>query len=93
MKKAEEANVPREMNRSVWGIDENMKLLDFMEKDNDHWDALKEKTLENKRPLEDIILQSLQFPITNFQPTEQLESPALSGPISHYANSLMGKFR
>ena len=45
-----------------------MKLLDFMAQEKKQWQTLKEESLSNKKTLEDIVIQFLQFPITNFEP-------------------------
>ena len=39
-----------------------------MGQEKKQWYHLKEETLNNKKTLEDIIIQFVQFPITNFEP-------------------------
>ena len=66
MKKTEEAASNKEGTKASWGFEENMRLLEFMGQEKKEWHSLKEETLNNKKTLEDIIIQFIQFPITNF---------------------------
>ncbi len=53
--------------KQAWSVDENLKLLDFMSNpENKNWKALLEN-LGGKRTLEDVILQFLQFPVSNVE--------------------------
>ena len=63
-----EMSKERGSSKSSWGLEDNIKLLDFMgASKNKNWTDI-EGQFETKKSLEDIILQFMQFPITNFDP-------------------------
>ena len=58
----------RDNRKSNWCLDDNIKLLDFMGIcQNKSWREI-EYQFEGKKSIEDILLQFMQFPITNFDP-------------------------
>lgn len=50
-----------------------MKLLDFMGSSSTHSKSWHDMLalFDNKRAIEDIIVQFMQFPITNYDPTQE----------------------
>lgn len=53
-------------NKNVWSIDDNLKLLNFISRPNDSWEPL-ESSFEKKKSFDDIVLQFMQFPISNLE--------------------------
>ena len=49
-----------------WNIEDNLKLLDFMSHNQDKSWADLINQFNGKKTIEDIILQYMQFPISNF---------------------------
>jgi len=61
----------RDNRKSYWGLDDNIKLLDFMGNSYGRGWAEIDHYFEGKKSIEDILLQFMQFPITNFNPFEE----------------------
>lgn len=52
--------------KNAWNIEENIRLLDFMSNSEKSWKKLLDE-FGGKRTIEDIMLQFLQFPISNVE--------------------------
>ena len=61
----------RAQGKTNWGLDDNIKLLDFIgNSEGKNWNDILNQ-FEGKKSLEDIIIQFMQFPITNFDPHQE----------------------
>lgn len=68
LKKMESAK-DNKVSKTSWGLEDNIKLLDYMGNcEGRSWKELIDQ-FEGKKALEDIIIQFMQFPITNYDPT------------------------
>ena len=64
----------------MWSIDDNLKLLQFVSKPADDWEAL-ENSFEKKKTFDDIMLQFMQFPIGNCEVGQtKFPEPAIVDP-------------
>lgn len=63
-----ESSKDSKAGKTSWGLEDNVKLLDYMGScEGRSWKELADQ-FEGKKALEDIIIQFMQFPITNYDP-------------------------
>lgn len=63
-----ESSKDNKVSKTSWGLEDNIKLLDYMGNcEGRSWKDLIDQ-FEGKKALEDIIIQFMQFPITNYDP-------------------------
>lgn len=68
LKKMESAKDGKQANKTSWGLEDNIRLLEFMGNCTGRsWNELMGQ-FDGKKALEDIIIQFMQFPITNYDP-------------------------
>ena len=73
-KKVEASKETKTQNKTNWGLEDNIRLLDFMgSAEGKSWEDI-EAYFEGKKTREDIILQFMQFPISNFDPYDHQKS-------------------
>jgi hypothetical protein len=68
LKKMDGVKDSKQISKTSWGLEDNIRLLEFMGScSGRNWEDLMAQ-FEGKKTLEDIISQFMQFPITNFDP-------------------------
>lgn len=76
----------KESKPSTWSIEDNMHLLEFVSKPQSSWEPLQKETFEDKKSLDEIMLQFMQFPITNFEQSEGPKPTELTYLPEEYVN-------